>query len=635
MSVQSAPSQAPNLPPVLLTQVSQNGSPHPERSRPKRQSKLLPRLLVGLLFSLLATGAVVAYWLSLGPKGQRTDLIIHRVKFEPLRLTVVERGALESADNREVTCRVKAGTKASALSIKWVIDDGSQVKSGERLMEIDDSALQDALKAQKIVLDQARAAMIAAEESYKIVTSQNESDIAQAEIAITLAELDLKKYLEGEYIQNLKDIEGRLKVADADLKIQQERTAWASRMVTRDYLSQSQFKSEQSRLESLDVALKKIEEEKRVLNEFTKVRMETDLSSKVTEAKRALIRVKDQARAKEVQANSDRNAKKSVFEQEEDKYEDIEDQIRKCVITSPQDGMVVYYVSEQSRFGSGSQQSIIAQGEPVKEGQKLMRIPDLRRMLVNTKVHEAMVSRVKGDVWQPTYFTESTRAGLLSAPDGLTRLLCQAAMPEIRERLRDHEMQKVADGMKATVRIDAFPDRALRGHVKSVATVAAQQDWSSSDVKVYQTMIAIEESLEGLKPGMSAEVTIHIEATDENVLTVPLQAVVGGAELGEKRKVFVNGPEGPKEREVIIGLSNEKMVEIRSGLKENEEVILNPRVLIGDKMKTRQVVENDRQGGIGGGGKGDGKKKGGKGGPPKGGDGGMPNTGPQGGGNGK
>ena len=60
--------------------------------------------------------------------------------------------------------------------------------------------------------------------------------------------------------------------------------------------------------------------------------------------------------------------------------------------------MVVYYVSEQSRYGSGSQQSIIAQGEPVKEGQKLMRIPDLRRMLVNTKVHEAMVSRVHGDV---------------------------------------------------------------------------------------------------------------------------------------------------------------------------------------------------------------------------------------------
>src|SRR5205823_14438270 len=150
-----------------------------------------------------------------------------------------------------------------------------------------------------------------------------------------------------------------------------------------------------------------------------KQRTETDYSNTGTEAERALTRAKLQAAAKEIQADSDRQTKKSVFEQEQDKYDDIEDQIRKCIITSPQDGMVVYYVSEQSRYGSGSQQSIIAQGEPVKEGQKLMRIPALRRMLVNTKVHEAMVSRIKGDIWQPTGFVDTLRAALLVQPDGL------------------------------------------------------------------------------------------------------------------------------------------------------------------------------------------------------------------------
>jgi hypothetical protein len=227
-----------------------------------------------------------------------------------------------------------------------------------------------------------------------------------------------------------------------------------------------------------------------------------------------------------------------------------------------------------------------------------------------------MVSRVKGDTWQPTYFTETVRAALLAPPDGLTRLLTQVAMPEIRDRLREHEMRKVADGLLATVRIDAFPDRILKGHVKTVATVAAQQDWSSSDVKVYQTMVSIDESLENLKPGMSAEVTIHVDATDEAVMTVPVQAVFGGAELGVNRKVFVQSAEGPKERDVLIGLSNEKMVEVRGGLKEGEEVVLNPRVLLGDKVKTRQVIENDRPGGAGGGEgkKGDGKRKGGPGG---------------------
>ena len=95
---------------------------------------------------------------------------------------------------------------------------------------------------------------------------------------------------------------------------------------------------------------------------------------------------------------------------------EIEDEIKKCLILAPQDGLVVYYVPEQSRFGSGSQQSIIAQGEPVREGQKLMRIPDLSKMVVNTRVHEAMISRVRGEKWKQTGFSRGVQAGLLFAP---------------------------------------------------------------------------------------------------------------------------------------------------------------------------------------------------------------------------
>jgi hypothetical protein len=167
--------------------------------------------------------------------------------------------------------------------------------------------------------------------------------------------------------------------------------------------------------------------------------------------------------------------------------------------------------------------------------------------------------------------------------------------------------------MKATIRIDAFSDRGtLQGHVKSVATVAAKQDWNSSDVKVYQTMVAIDESLEGLKPDMSAEVTIHVEGTGENVLTVPVQAVIGGAEMGPKRTVFVMGPDGPQQRDVLLGLSNDRMVEVKEGLKEGDVVVLNPRALLGERAKTRQAAE-ERGGGGGGEGKGKGKGRGGKG----------------------
>src|SRR5205807_8828984 len=140
--------------------------------------------------------------------------------------------------------------------------------------------------------------------------------------------------------------------------------------------------------------------------------------------------------------------KKSVFEQEQDKYDDIEEQIRKCIINSPQDGMVVYYISDQSRYGSGSQQSIIAQGETVREGQKLMRIPDLRHMLVNTKVHEALVSRVRGETSRAG-FLEGLSAALGISPDPLSRLAAQCALVEKHEQFH-------APGQTASVRVDAF-----------------------------------------------------------------------------------------------------------------------------------------------------------------------------------
>jgi multidrug resistance efflux pump len=559
----------------------------------------------------LAVCGVAAYALTAGTKARRPDLILYKLRYEPLNLTVVERGALESADNREVTCRVRAGSKATTLNIKWVIDDGAQVKAGDTLMEIDDSPLQDALKTEKIALDQAHAAWVAAEENYKIQSSQNESDIKTAEVNLQLKKIDLKNYLEGAYPADLKVKLGAIKTAESNVEQQRDRAAWAQRMVKKGYQTASQAQAEQAKLESFELDLAKAKEDLRVLTDpvfGTKKLTETDKTNTAAEADRALARTKLQAIAKEVQADSDRQAKRSVYVQEQEKYDDIEDQIRKCVITSPQDGMVVYYVSEQSRYGSGSSQSIIAQGEPVKEGQKLMRIPDLRHMLVNTKIHEAMVRRIKGELWRPTGFTDALRATLVLNPDGVSRFMNLFAMPEIRDRFRDREMEKAADGMRATVRVEAFQERPLAAHVKSVGTVASQQDWMSADVKVYQTMIAIDEVVDGLKPGMSAEVTIHVESAGEHVLTVPIQAVFGGVEMGRTRRVFVMAPDGPQEREVTVGLTNDRVVEIKDGLQEGEEVVLNPRAIIGDKVKTRQAVEVERASDATG--EGDGKGKG-------------------------
>jgi hypothetical protein len=84
---------------------------------------------------------------------------------------------------------------------------------------------------------------------------------------------------------------------------------------------------------------------------------------------------------------------------------------------------------------------------------------------------------------------------------------------------------------------------------------------------------------------MSAEVTILTDSLAENALTIPIQAVLGTVEMGRQRKCYVVTPTGPQEREIVVGISNEKMVEVKEGLEEGDQVVVNPRLLLSEKER--------------------------------------------------
>jgi multidrug efflux pump subunit AcrA (membrane-fusion protein) len=637
------PSQANGHPPPS---PSRSPSPAPA-SRPRGRRWLRWGAPIAALFVIGAGAAAVVpsagravsgYFGSLF-SSKRPDLILHTVKPEYLHVSVVERGTLESADNKDIVCRVKAGSKGTyASTVKWVIDDGTIVKKGQLLMELDDSSLQDTYRTQSIEVEKAKGEWTTAEEDCIIQVKTNEAAIATAVAALKVGELDLDKFLgiradpaldplgsmagagstlvqRGEFRKNLEDISSQLKLAQSDLEAYRDRASWADRSVRFGYLSPSQAKVEQSKLDSGEDKVSQLQKQKYILQTFMLQRDLTDLRSKVKVAQINLEQAYKTADANLHKTESIRSTKYSIYQQQLDKLHDIEAQIRECRIFAPQAGMVVYFKDSNSRW-SNSQEGLIQQGAQVKEGQKMMRIPDLYKMQVNTKVHEAMVSRIRGDKRKSTGFFNALRAGLLLTPNPLDRLVnnSETVLSTLRDEYHDQDYVLESRGQAATVRVDAFPDRVLKAHVRSVAAVASQQDWFSSDVKVYQTLVTIDQPIDGLKPDMSAEVTIQVDPPSEAMLTVPLQAVFGGAEDGAKRKVFVMTPTGAQERDVTLGLFNEKMVEVKQGLVEGDQVVLNPKVILGDKVKTHDETVNTPSGRRGGPGMGKGGKGGGKGG---------------------
>lgn len=148
------------------------------------------------------------------------------------------------------------------------------------------------------------------------------------------------------------------------------------------------------------------------------------------------------------------------------------------------------------------------------------------------------------------------------------------------------DIAKVQVGQTATINVNALEDKEFTGTVTSVAKEANED--SSSTVAKYAVNITINEPA-GIKVGMTAEATITTEKK-ENVVTVPVAAI---QKQGDSYHVLVPAqdqttvaPAAQEEGEettdtikttqkpVEIGLQNDTVVEIISGLAAGDEVVL-------------------------------------------------------------
>src|SRR5438132_7300876 len=91
-------------------------------------------IFVGLLW---ATGAIF--------HPSKFDGATFEVRSEVLKVNVVARGSLESANYGDITCKVRAGTKGGtiATTIKEVVDAGVMVNEGDQVMVLDYSGLEE------------------------------------------------------------------------------------------------------------------------------------------------------------------------------------------------------------------------------------------------------------------------------------------------------------------------------------------------------------------------------------------------------------------------------------------------------------------------------------------------------------
>jgi len=163
---------------------------------------------------------------------------------------------------------------------------------------------------------------------------------------------------------------------------------------------------------------------------------------------------------------------------------------------------------------------------------------------------------------------------------------------QVNAKVRESQVDKLLPRMKARVKVDAFPEQVLTATVRDIAPLPDPSSFFSSDIKVYTTHVTIDELLPGLRPGMTAQVEILVYQAD-NVLSVPVKAVLA---FDGKYHVAVKRPVGGFDwREVDTGLGDEKVVEIKHGLKSGEIVILEPLALMSEEEKRQKLGSPPRR----------------------------------------
>ncbi len=456
-------------------------------------------VLIGIVI-----GAV--FWMrSVMGNTDKEKLKLFTVAKGPLLVTVTEDGNLESAQNVEIKSRVEGTT-----TILKIVEDGSRVKKGDVLVELDSAQLEEQITQQRIAVNRAEATMV------------------QAEKDLQVAIISKQEYAEGTFRQQLQDAEAQITIALENLRTAENTLAHTERMFRKGYVSKLQLESQQFAVKTAKLNLASAETAKEVLVKYTKPKMLEDLQAQI-----------DAARTRA-------SSEKEAYELELAKLKRLEEQLKHCTITAPQDGMVVYANERSGRFGS--QQGVqIEEGASVRERQTILRLPDLSRMQVKVNVHESKV-------------------------------------------------EDLAVDMEARVKVQ---DRVFFGRIVSIASQPEPTSWFSGNIKEYATIVRIDGEPENLKPGMTAEVVIKV-AELENVTTVPVSAVV---EKGGKYYCWVYTPRGVQRRELRLGMTNDEYVEVKDGVEVGDRVIRNPLSVVPESQQAELdgVKKSEDGKGFGGG----------------------------------
>jgi HlyD family secretion protein len=191
---------------------------------------------------------------------------------------------------------------------------------------------------------------------------------------------------------------------------------------------------------------------------------------------------------------------------------------------------------------------------------------------------------------------------------------------EARVDVNENDVVDVDVGDPVRIKVDAYPGSLLNGSVKRIASTATvKNEGTQQEVTNFEVRIQVADPAIQLRPGMSASVDIETQ-TAHHVVAVPIQSVTvrsresgktaeqlkrdreeqTGMNLSElerqsrkelQRVVFLKERDTVRLVPVQTGIADNNFIEVRSGIKEGDEVVSGSYTAISKDLKDRSKIK--------------------------------------------
>jgi len=485
---------------------------------PKRTVRrwwILAAIVVLIAGLTLGLRSVAVSWVERLMGREEASGAYHVVEPTTLQITLAEDGELKPRESAEIKCQVEGQS-----TILYVVDESARVEKGDLLVELASDELEERRRSKQMEVDRIQADYDAAVAELEIQRNQNEANIQAAEINLKVAELDLEKYLKGDFVGQLKAIDLQIEQTEMEIRRKETDLEENRELAAKGWVTSNEIEDYEFALKVAQMQLERHQLSKEILLNYERPKVEMQRTSAVDRARSALQDEQKRAKSREDKSVARVRQYTAQLENSREGLAKIEKQIKNCKMYAPTDGVVQYPVNDRHRWGGGER---IAAGERVYEGQTVVVLPDTSQMLVTTRIHEA-------------------------------------------------DRHLLRQGLPCLVTVPAVPGESFTGTIGKIDKFADSENrWLNPDLKEHGAEILLDESDAPLSPGDSAEVKILID-TIEDTLAVPVQCVFT---RGADSYVFVGSGGAVDPVKVTLGRSNTSMVQVLEGLEGGQRVVMH------------------------------------------------------------